>query len=142
MNGIGETQIVIVLDEQPNWYVPGSRLSGRYCLRPSAGDALRAVELSLLWYTVGQGEEDMNVHHFQRQAFEESSGVELALIDNADRWYPFESVLPNTPLSYDGVIVKIRWCVRIRVFPVRGREIVVEQPFRLGNVPPAAMVVT
>jgi hypothetical protein len=43
--------------------------------------------------------------------------------------------LPNSPLSYRGAILSIRWCVRLRLFLRRGREYVVEQPFTLGNVP-------
>jgi hypothetical protein len=39
-------------------------------------------------------------------------------------------------LSYDGRIVKIHWCVRVRVFQGWGRELVLEEPFTLGTVPP------
>jgi hypothetical protein len=39
-------------------------------------------------------------------------------------------------LSYDGQIVKIRWCVRVRVIFKRGRDLVAQKLFRLGNVPP------
>ncbi|NIP85768.1 MAG: hypothetical protein GTO03_09485 [Planctomycetales bacterium] len=38
-------------------------------------------------------------------------------------------------MSYDGLIVKIHWCVRLRLFLPRGRELVAEQPFQLGAVP-------
>ena len=38
---------------------------------------------------------------------------------------------------YEGLILKIRWCVRVRLFLVRGRELVAEQSFRLGDVPAA-----
>ena len=36
--------------------------------------------------------------------------------------------------------VKIRWCVRVRVFLRRGKEAFFEQSFVLGNVPPARRV--
>ena len=49
----------------------------------------------------------------------------------------FETVLPNSPLSYEGVIVKIHWCVRACAFLARGKQFVEECPFRLGNIPPA-----
>ena len=46
----------------------------------------------------------------------------------------FSTTLPASPLSYDGVIVKIRWCVRVRVFPRQGKEVVGELPFVLGEI--------
>ncbi len=49
----------------------------------------------------------------------------------------FSTTLPQSPLSYDGQIVKIRWCVRVRVIFKRGRDLVAQKIFRLGNVPPA-----
>ncbi len=48
--------------------------------------------------------------------------------------------LPNSPLTYAGVAVKIRWCVRVRAFLRRGREVFFEQTFVLGDVPPACPV--
>jgi hypothetical protein len=47
----------------------------------------------------------------------------------------FSTRLPNSPLSYDGRIVKIRWCVRVRVFLPRGVELVEDELFQLGCVP-------
>jgi hypothetical protein len=44
-------------------------------------------------------------------------------------------VLPASPLSYDGRIVKICWCVRLRLFPRQGPEVIDEAAFRLGEVP-------
>jgi hypothetical protein len=40
-------------------------------------------------------------------------------------------------LSYEGVIVKIRWCVRLRVFFESGRDHVSEHVFTVGRVPPS-----
>jgi hypothetical protein len=48
----------------------------------------------------------------------------------------FSTPLPQSPLSYEGVIVKIRWCVRVRVFFESGRDHVAEQVFTVGGVPP------
>jgi hypothetical protein len=33
-------------------------------------------------------------------------------------------------------MIKLRWCVRVRAFPSRGKEVVGERVFQLGNVPP------
>jgi hypothetical protein len=49
-------------------------------------------------------------------------------------------MLPNSPLSYDGVILRIRWCVRLRAFLTRGKQLVEQRTFRLGNVPVARAV--
>ena len=49
----------------------------------------------------------------------------------------FSTMLPNSPLSYEGHIIKFRWCVRVRAFPVRGREVVGQRVFQLGSVPPS-----
>jgi hypothetical protein len=49
----------------------------------------------------------------------------------------FQTVLPNSPLSYEGQILKIRWCLRVRAFLQRGKEVIGQKAFRLGDVPPA-----
>ena len=43
----------------------------------------------------------------------------------------FGTTLPNSPLSYEGHLIKLRWCVRVRVFPHRGKEVVEEKAFQL-----------
>jgi hypothetical protein len=89
----------------------------------------RAAELSVLWYTAGKGEEDMAVHHFERVVDESAHPLDLRLPRR------FATVLPASPLSYDGQIVKVCWCVRLRVFMPQGQESIAEAAFRLGNVP-------
>jgi hypothetical protein len=42
--------------------------------------------------------------------------------------------LPYSPLTYDGVLVKIRWCVRVRAFLAGGKELVRDRNFFLGDV--------
>jgi hypothetical protein len=86
------------------------------------------VERSILWYTEGKGEEDIGVHHCERitdRATVEADGGS------------FTCRLPASPLSYEGVIVKIRWCVRVRLFFDAGRDFVSEHVFDLGDVPAA-----
>jgi hypothetical protein len=69
---------------------------------------LQAVELSVLWYTEGKGDEDLGVHFFERR--KTSDEIDLRELHRAS------TILPRSPLSYDGKIVKIRWCVRARCF--------------------------
>jgi hypothetical protein len=45
-------------------------------------------------------------------------------------------VLPKSPLSYDGAIVQIRWCVRLRIFFAGGGQFTEDLPFVLGSTNP------
>ena len=137
----GDASILIELDGDGGLQWPGSILSGRYRLAVSHPDEVRAVELSILWYTIGQGEEDMAVHYFQRRQMDEviRPGEPPLDLCAGER---FETRLPNSPLSYDGVVVKVRWCVRVRAFLARGKDLVAEREFRLGDVPSAQLVAT
>jgi hypothetical protein len=90
---------------------------------------IQAVEASILWQTEGKGEEDMGVHFFERRLPADAEDGDLRPLRR------LRTRLPNSPLSYSGAILRIAWCVRLRLFLRRGRELVVEQPFTLGSVP-------
>jgi hypothetical protein len=122
----------LTLDSPTAHYRPGDRVSGRFQVDPSRPWSIRAAELSVLWYTAGKGEEDFAVHHFDRWVDDPSKPLELRVPR------PFAITLPFSPLSYEGRIVKICWCVRLRLFLPHGQETVREVAFRLGDVPPAA----
>ena len=110
-------------------YEPGDTLSGEFFVEIEEPEAIRVVEVSVLWCTEGKGEEDLAVHFFERTGNDNGEFVDMR------QSQLFATELPASPLSYDGVIVKIQWCVRIRAFLTRGREFSAEQPFRLGRVP-------
>lgn len=126
-----EADISIALDGHRRTYWPGEVLSGEFALSVPAGEEAKAVEVSVLWYTEGKGDEDLDVHFFER--FDESDGP----LPTLRRPRRFSTALPASPLSYEGRIVKIRWCVRVRVFPARGKEVAADAPFQLGDVPAA-----
>lgn len=109
---------------------PGDILSGEYLLEDLPAEQIKAFECSVLWHTEGKGDEDMAVHKFWRM------DVENGDVIDPRRPSRFETALPNSPLSYNGQIVKVHWCVRVRAFLQRGKEIVGQKEFRLGNVPP------
>lgn len=113
-------------------YGPGDAVSIEYECQAMGDDSVRAVERSVLWYTEGKGEEDIGVHYFDRHA----APADLAVVLPEGR---FEVTLPPTPLSYEGVIVKIRWCARIRLFFDSGRDHVSEHVFTVGRVPPSVI---
>lgn len=121
----------IRFDGNGGTYRPGDTLSGEYRIESVPAHEIKAVEVSVLWYTEGKGDEDLAVHDFWRRSADGADGLDLR------RPGRFSTVLPRTPLSYRGVLVKIRWCVRVRVFLTRGREVMGELAFRLGDVPAA-----
>jgi len=126
--------IVIRVDGLKRVYEPGDEVQGDYAIDGVTPEQVRAAELSVLWHTEGKGDEDLAVHHFDRMSR-----------DTDPDWDPrrprrFATILPNSPLSYDGVIVKIRWRIRVRAFLAGGRELVEEQRLQLGHVPTATPV--
>ena len=125
-----EPTVVIRLDGDGSVYRPGETLSGQYRIKSLAPIQVKAIEVSVLWHSEGKGDEDMAVHEFWRRDADESHPIDP---DQPER---FRTTLPNSPLSYEGQMIKLRWCVRVRAFPSRGKEVVGERVFQLGNVPP------
>jgi hypothetical protein len=111
-------------------YSPGEALGVRYRVRGLGEERIKAIEHAVAWYTEGKGEEDLGVHFFERieDAERFASAVDETLL---------EVTLPESPLSYEGLIVKIRWCIRVRVFFEGGRDFISEHVFDVGTVPPA-----
>jgi hypothetical protein len=114
-------------------YEPFDTLSVRYAVDLPQGASVQSIERSVLWYTEGKGEEDLGVWFFDRI-------TERTAVASAATGGTFETRLPPSPLSYEGVIVKIRWCVRVRLFFEGGRDFVSEHVFELGHVPVASKV--
>lgn len=127
-------EVYVQLDGRRTVYQPGETLSGEYHLESLSLSEPTAIEVSVVWYTEGQGDEDLAVHYFERLDRDQRPEVDLR------RPQRFSVALPRSPLSYEGVIVKIRWCVRVRVFMPRGKELFAEAPFQLGAVPSGQLV--
>ncbi|MHB1034961.1 MAG: hypothetical protein ACYC35_19055 [Pirellulales bacterium] len=128
---MNEPRVTIRLDTDRRVFRPGETLSGEYRIEEMAPGDIQAIELSVLWYTEGKGDEDLAVHFFHRVSQEDATYFD------ARRPSLFSTELPRSPLSYEGAIVSIRWCVRVRVFPAHGKELSAEHSFQLGDVPPA-----
>ena len=111
-------------------YAPGETLEGFSSVGDLDLDELTAVELSVLWHTEGKGDADLAVHYFRRWEATAANRLELKQLQ------PFSTRLPLSPLSYAGRIIKICWSVRLRVCMRRGKDVLVDLPFRLGAVPP------
>jgi hypothetical protein len=133
---MSEPEVFIRLDDNGRAYAPGDCLSGEYRIEGLESGNLQAVEVSVLWHSEGKGDEDLAVHEFWRK---DADGGELGDPRRPNR---FSTSLPQSPLSYDGQIVKIRWCIRVRVIFKRGRDLLAEKVFRLGSVPPARPAAT
>lgn len=124
--------ISLQLRDNRRVFWPGETLECFYQIDAVEPAEIQAVEASALWYTEGKGEEDLGVHAFQRRVPADESPDEMRSMA------ALRSTLPASPLSYSGVILKLRWCVRVRVFLDKGREVTAEIPFQLGDVPAAA----
>lgn len=107
---------------------PQELLEFEYCIKRVDIKQVDHLELSVLWFTEGKGSEDIGVH-----LFENVSGEELAQ-RSFESPRIVQTLLPASPLSYEGSLFKIRWCVRLRLFLNDGREITTEQPFYLGHL--------
>lgn len=129
---IASPQVDVQFDRPSRRYEPGDRLAVRYRIDDCDGERIHAIEHSVVWYTEGKGEEDLGVHFFQRLADRSLRSSRVVAGD-------FAASLPRSPLSYEGLIVKVRWCVRVRVFFDGSRDFVSEHVFEMGDVPPARL---
>jgi hypothetical protein len=120
---------VVIRFDGTGRYKPGEIVAGEYWIESFDAEPIKAIEASVLWHTEGKGDQAMAVHEFWRRDADDQP-LDPSLPER------FSTRLPNSPLSYDGRIVKVRWYVRVRVFPNRGKELVGEKQFRLGDVPP------
>ena len=110
-------------------YRPGDLLQAEYQIDAVDPLEMVAVETSVLWCTEGKGDEDLGVHYFERRTPADAEEGDLRCL------YRFQTKLPHSPLSYAGTIVKIRWCVRLRLFLRRSKDLLFERPFVLTSLP-------
>ncbi|MBQ9873234.1 MAG: hypothetical protein IJM30_02120 [Thermoguttaceae bacterium] len=110
-------------------YSPGETLSGFYSLADVRESTVESVEISVLWRTEGKGNEDVGVRAFWRLSNQDGDWIDPL------RPGRFSAKLPNSPLSYEGGLIKIRWLARVRAFLANGEQLVDEAPFRLGDLP-------
>lgn len=129
----GMPRVTLTFDHPDRRYEPLDRLSVRYVVDGVDGERVRAIEHSALWFTEGKGEEDLGIHMFQRI-------TDPALLPPVVNAGSFDAQLPASPSSYEGVIVKVRWCVRVRLFFDGARDFVSEHEFEIGSLTPARPV--
>lgn len=123
-----EPRVITEFDRPDRRYDPGETVRVSYRIRGIGDVAVRVIERSALWYTEGKGEEDLGVCFFERLA--DPQRMPPAVRDGE-----FSFRLPASPLTYEGTIVKIRWCVRVRMFFVGRRDFISEHVFDVGDLP-------
>ncbi len=130
-----EPLISLLVHNPKRTYRPGDSLQFEFQIDAIDAADIQAVEASVMWHTEGKGDQNLGIHFFDRRVPSEVAGGDLRPLKR------LQTLLPCSPLSYAGVIVKIQWCVRIRVFLRRGKEVSFEQPFQLSDVAPGKAVV-
>jgi hypothetical protein len=123
-----EPLISIQIQGNRPYFEPAGKIICDYQIDAVPADEILSVEACIAWYTEGKGDEDMGVHYFERRLPSDVEDGDLRA------WRRFESVLPNSPLSYDGELIRLRWCVRVRAFLKHGRQYHTDMPFTLGDV--------
>src|SRR5262245_1517491 len=101
---------------------PGETLTGRVRLSPELADAAGTLRVEVGWVSESGAEPEQDM-----QPAEEGPA------DGGGRRFTF--ALPPAPLSYEGVLMKLRWRVRAEV-SVGRRKTSAEATFRLGRVAP------
>lgn len=122
-----EPLISMTVEHRNGGFHPGDELECEYQIDAVAASEIQAIEASVLWYTEGKGDEDMAVHYFERLVPQDCEDGDLRPLRK------LRTRLPNSPLSYSGEIVKVRWCARVRVFLRGGKEVFFDRPFQLGS---------
>ena len=126
MNGV---RVIVEIDNPKPLYTPGDMLAGWYRLTGDELPELQKLEVSVQWHTEGKGEENLGVHFFEKASLEQDP--------DAGSVRRFSTRLPQSPLSFEGLIVKILWSVRVRAQVRGGKELLGVARFRLGDVPAA-----
>jgi hypothetical protein len=111
-------------------FQPGDFLICEYFVFPNRHHEIEAIETSVIWLTEGKGESDIGVHFFERR---QKQSLPTETFNHAQR---ISTVLPASPLSYEGTILKIRWGVRVRLFMSDAEQFTQDEYFQLGSVQP------
>jgi hypothetical protein len=121
---MNQTRIEIELDKK-RLYEPGDFLICEFQIELAEDLEIKVLESSVLWSTEGKGEQDIGVHFFERK----KSLPSAAYLQRQK----LSTVLPATPLSYWGRILKVDWFVRVKIFLANGKTITENRQFQLGS---------
>lgn len=93
---------------------------------------MQSIETSVLWETDGKGDNDIGVHFFEKRRLT-TEGKSPAEGKPQPPEFRLSTVLPPSPLSYDGWLVKLNWFIRIRIFLASGYQQTYNFPFKLHS---------
>ena len=119
---------VVTFELEKEIYFAGDFLTCQYEVELLDAHDVQAIETSVVWLTRGKGDEDIGVHFFERR------DNRLLSSDTFKTPQRISTVLPASPLSYDGQILKVQWFVRVRLFLAGGEQVTSDGHFRLGDV--------
>ena len=122
---INRPRIFISAEPDKEDFFPGEVLVAEYRVELPFEEKPTAVESSVIWSSTGKGESDFGVHFFERRPKSFLNADQLRLP------HRISTVLPQSPLSYDGSIIKINWSIRVRVFAGEN-QFSEDRFFRLG----------
>jgi len=123
---IAPPEVTFALEKEV--YFAGDVLTCQYEVDARDVHDIQAIETSVVWLTQGKGEEDIGVHFFERR---DKKSLSSGTFKAPQR---ISTVLPPSPLSYNGQILKVRWFVRVRLFLADGEQATTDGHFRLGDV--------
>jgi hypothetical protein len=91
-------------------FEPGESIRGRveWFSEGAPSDGIDALEVRLLWYTEGRGDQDVGLANSRR--IERLPGVGAQ---------DFEFELPSGPYSCSGRLISIVWAIEASIFPER-----------------------
>src|SRR3954462_3429723 len=105
MNGRWREPLVSVsLVGAQRHFSAGEELEAEYQIDAVEPEEISAVEAAVMWYTEGKGDEDIGVHFFERRTPADAENGDLTILRR------FRIQLPESPLSYRGALMTIRWC--------------------------------
>jgi hypothetical protein len=108
-------------------FEPGETLRGSYQIVSAELSRLEEVEVTVGWHTEGKGRQARGVEHCQ---------VFRARDGSLDRGGTgkFSATLPSSPLSYDGILIKVCWTVQVSARFSGSGQLESEKAFQLGHV--------
>ncbi len=121
---MSEDSLSVMLDRRE--FTPGETLRGAYQLARADLNRVEEVEVTIGWHTEGDGLEARAVEH--REVHRPGDG---SLDRNGSG--KFSVILPASPLSYQGMLIKVCWTVQARA-SFSGEQRNAEAPFQLGHV--------
>ena len=131
---MSESLVIIGFADDRREFEPGETLRAECSVDPPPEEDIVGLEWSVYWRTEGKGDEDSESIVEEHDTAAEGDRLDLLGLK------PLEVRLPRSPLSYAGVIVKIRWFANARVQLRGGGELEGEAEFQLGQVAPAQEV--